>query len=100
MEAGEKRASGARARGGWGGALRLAVLAQRIAQAYTIIGGVLASAARRIDRAPLTGEDWRKKLITKCSQALDTPQRSAVISAALAEDLLELCEFRHAGRNI
>jgi len=100
MEAGEKRASGARALDGYERELRLAGLAQRIAQAYTIIEGVLAYVARRIDRAPLTGEDWRKKLITKCSQALDTPKRSAVISAALAEDLLELCEFRHVVRNI
>jgi hypothetical protein len=80
--------------------LRLAGLAQRVAQAYTIIEGVLAFVARRIDRAPVTGEDWHKTLIKRCSQALDDPPRPAVVSEELARDLLELCEFRHVVRNI
>ncbi len=100
MEAGEKRASAARMLGGYERELRLAGLAQRVAQAYTTIEGVLAYVARRIDRAPVTGEDWHKRLISRCSQAFDAPKRPAVISPALAEDLLELCEFRHVVRNI
>lgn len=100
MEAGEKRAAAARALGGYERELRLAGLAQRVAQAYTIIESVLAYVARRIDRAPVTGEDWHKRLISRCSQAFAAPKRPAVISPALAEDLLELCEFRHVVRNI
>jgi hypothetical protein len=80
--------------------LRLAGLAQRIAQTYTIIEGVLAYVARRIDRAPVTGEDWHKKLIARCAKAYEDPKRPAVVSGTLAEDLLELCEFRHVVRNI
>ena len=100
MEEGEKRHSARRSSGGYERELRLAGLAQRIAQAYTIIEGVLAYVARRIDRAPVTGEDWHKKLIARCAKAYEDPGRSAVVSRALAEDLLELCEFRHVVRNI
>lgn len=100
MEAGEKRAAAARPPDAYEGELRLAGLAQRIAQAYTIIEGVLAYVARRIDRASVAGEDWHKKLISRCAQAFDRPKRPAVISASLAEDLLELCEFRHVVRNV
>jgi len=100
MEEGEKRHSAGPSAGGYERELRLAGLAQRIAQAYTIVEGVLAYVARRIDRAPLTGEDWHKKLIARCARPCDDPKRPAVVSAALAEDLLELCEFRHVVRNI
>ena len=100
MEEGEKRHSARPSPDGYERDLRLAGLAQRIAQAYTIIEGVLAYVARRIDRAPVTGEDWHKKLIARCAKACEDPQRSAVVSGALAEDLLELCEFRHVVRNI
>jgi len=100
MEEGEKRHSARRSSGGYERELRLAGLAQRIAQAYTIIEGVLAYVARRIDRAPVTGEDWHKKLIARCAEAWEDPKRSAVVSAALAEELRELCEFRHVVRNI
>lgn len=100
MERGEKRYSERPSPGGYEHELRLAGLAQRVAQAYTIIEGVLAFVARRIDRAPVTGEDWHKKLISRCARPLDDPQRPAVVSASLAEDLLELCEFRHVVRNI
>ena len=99
MEAGEKRAA-ARPPGGYERELRLAGLAQRIAQGYTIIEGVLAFVARRIDRAPVAGEDWHKKLVSRCAQPFDHPKRPAVVSPALAEELLELCEFRHVVRNI
>lgn len=100
MADGEKRHAARTSRGGYESELRLAGLAQRIAQAYTIMEGVLAFVARRIDRAPLTGEDWHKQLIARSAQPLDNPKRPAVLSAALAEDLLELCEFRHVVRNI
>ena len=100
MESGETRASAAASLGAYERELRLAGLAQRVAQAYTIIEGVLAYVARRVDGVPVTGEDWHKKLILRCSQAFENPKRPAVISAALAEDLLELCEFRHVVRNI
>lgn len=100
MEEGEKRHSTGPSPGSYEQELRLAGLAQRIAQAYTIVEGVLAYVARRIDRAPLTGEDWHKKLIARCARPFDDPKRPAVVSAALAEDLLELCEFRHVVRNI
>ena len=100
MEKGEKRHSTRPSPGSYERDLRLAGLAQRIAQAYTIIEGVLAFVARRIDRAPVTGEDWHKKLIARCAKAYEDPRRSAVVSGALAEDLLELCEFRHVVRNI
>ena len=100
MEAGEKRVSRRAAPGGYERELRLAGLAQRVAQAYTIIEGVLAFVARRIDRVPLTGEDWHKKLISRCAQPCDDPKRPALVSAVLAADLLELCEFRHVVRNI
>ncbi|HYN12006.1 MAG TPA: hypothetical protein VET51_05080, partial [Burkholderiales bacterium] len=53
-----------------------------------------------IDRAPVAGEDWHKKLISRCAAPFDDPKRPAVVSAALARDLLELCEFRHVVRNI
>ena len=100
MEDGEKRFSTAPSPGGYERALRLAGLAQRVAQAYTIIEGVLAYVARRMDQVPVMGEDWHKKLIARCAQPFDRPKRPAVISASLAEDLLELCEFRHVVRNI
>ena len=100
MQAGEKRASVRPAPGVYERELRLAGLAQRVAQAYTLIEGVLAFVARRIDRAPVAGEDRHKKLITRCARPFDDPARPAVVSAALAEDLLELCEFRHVVRNI
>ena len=100
MEEGEKRHSARPSPGGYERELRLAGLAQRIAQAYTIIEGVLGFVARRIDRAPVTGEDWHKKLIARCATAREDLKRPAVVSAALAEELLELCEFRHVVRNI
>ena len=100
MEEGEKRGSRRPLRGGYERELRLAGLAQRVAQAYTIIEGVLAFVARRIDRVPVTGEDWHNKLISRCARRWDDPKRPALVSAALAADLLELCEFRHVVRNI
>lgn len=100
MEEGEKRHSARSSRDGYERELRLAGLAQRIAQSYTIIEGVLSFVARRLDRAPVTGEDWHKKLVARCSMAYGNPKRSAVVSEALAKDLLELCEFRHVVRNI
>ena len=100
MESGERRHAAGATADAYERELRLAGLAQRVAQAYTIIEGVLAHVARRIDRVPVTGEEWHKKLIARCSQAFESPKRPAVISAALAEDLLELCEFRHVVRNI
>ncbi|MBI2315469.1 MAG: hypothetical protein HYU75_00085 [Betaproteobacteria bacterium] len=96
----EKRASSRRSLPAYERELRLAGLAQRIAQAYTMIEGVLAYIARRIDRAPVTGEEWHKQLISRCSRSFNDPSRPAVISAALGEELLELCEFRHVVRNI
>lgn len=98
MEAGEKRAPKRRALGTYERELRLAGLAQRIAQAYTIVEGVLAFVARRIDRAPVTGEEWHKALVARCSQPY--PERPALVPPTLAPDLLELCEFRHVVRNI
>lgn len=100
MESGEKRFSAGPSPGAYEREIRLAGLAQRVAQAYTIIEGVLAFVARRIDRAPVTGEDWHRKLILRSSRPLEDAKRPAVISAALAEDLLELCQFRHVVRNI
>ncbi len=100
MEEGEKRHSARPSRHAYERDLRLAGLAQRIAQSYTIIEGVLAYVARRIDRAPVMGEDWHKKLVARCSMAYNDPKRPAVVSGALARDLLELCEFRHVVRNI
>lgn len=100
MERGEARPASRRRLGAYERELRLAGLAQRVAQAYTVIEGVLAWVARRIDRAPLRGEDWHKKLIARCAQPFADPARPALVSAALAEELLELCEFRHVVRNI
>lgn len=100
MEDGESRHSARPSLGGYERDLRLAGLAQRIAQAYNIIEGVLGFVARRIDRAPIAGEDWHKKLIVRCANSYEDPKREAVISAALSDDLLELCEFRHVVRNI
>ena len=51
MEEGEKRHSARSSTGGYERELRLAGLAQRVAQAYTIIEGVLAYVARRLVRA-------------------------------------------------
>ena len=100
MEEGEKRHSAGHSLDGYERELRLAGLAQRVAQAYTIIEGVLAYVARRIDRAPVTGEDWHKKLIARCAKACEDPKRPAVVSGVLAAELLELCEFRHVVRNV
>lgn len=100
MEEGEKRHAAGPASDGYERDLRLAGLAQRIAQAYTIIEGVLAFVARRIDHAPVTGDDWHKKLIARCAADCRDPRRRALISGSLAEELLELCEFRHVVRNI
>lgn len=100
MEQGEQRLSRRPAPGSYERELRLAGLAQRIAQSYTIIEGVLAFVARRIDRVPVTGEDWHKQLISRCAQPCDSPKRPALVSGELAADLLELCEFRHVVRNI
>ena len=100
MEAGEKRHAEKSAASGYERELRLAGLAQRVAQAYTIIEGVLGFVARRIDRAPVIGEDWHKKLIARCARPFDDAKRPALLSDSLAEDLLELCEFRHVVRNI
>lgn len=98
MEDGEKRV--ARPPSAYERELRLAGLAQRVAQSYTIIEGVLAYVARRIDRDPVAGDDWHKKLISRNARPFDDPARPAVISAALATELAELCEFRHVVRNI
>ena len=100
MEAGEKRHVAGVPADGYERELRLAGLAQRISQAYTIIEGVLAYVARRIDREPVAGEDWHKKVISRCAKAHENPRRPAVLSGALAGELLELCEFRHVVRNI
>ena len=100
MERGERRHAAGPAPSGYERELRLAGLAQRIAQAYTIIEGVLGFVARRIDRTPVTGEEWHRKLIARCSQPFDESKRPALLSATLAEDLYELCEFRHVVRNI
>lgn len=100
MDRAEQRAAARPTLGGYERELRLAGLAQRVAQAYTIIEGVLAYVARRIDHAPLAGEDWHKQLVARCARPFDDPARPAVISAALAEELFELCEFRHVVRNI
>jgi DNA-binding HxlR family transcriptional regulator len=100
MELGERRASPQRRADAYERELRLAGLAQRIAQAYTIMEGVLDFVARRIDRDPVAGEDWHKKLIERCSRPIERPARPAVLSGPLAEDLRELCEFRHVVRNI
>lgn len=100
MEAGEKRAKSRRDRSDYERELRLAGLAQRVAQAYTMIEGVLAFVARRIDGAPVTGDDWHKALIARCAAPFGSPERPAVIATPLAEELFELCEFRHVVRNI
>jgi hypothetical protein len=100
MARAERRAAARRPRDAYERELRLAGLAQRIAQAYTLMEGVLAYVARRIDRVPPTGADWHKKLIARCAQPFDRPRRAAVLSAPLAADLLELCEFRHVVRSI
>jgi hypothetical protein len=100
MERAEKRVLARRSLDAYERELRLAGLAQHVAQAYTIIEGVLAYIARRIDRLPVTGEDWHKKLVARCAQPFDHPKRPAVLSGSLADDLIELCEFRHVVRNI
>lgn len=100
MEDGEQRFRAGPAPGGYERELRLAGLAQRIAQSYTIIEGVMAFVARRIDRSPVAGEDWHRKLIERCAQPRDEAKRPALVSAALAAELVELCQFRHVVRNI
>jgi hypothetical protein len=100
LEKGEQRARKRPASDPYERELRLAGLAQRIAQAYTIMEGLLDFVARRIDRDPVTGEDWHKKLIARCAQSFDHPARAALLSAPLADELRELCEFRHVVRNI
>jgi hypothetical protein len=100
VEAGEKRHREQPAPDRYESGLRLAGLAQRIAQAYTIMEGVLAFIARRIDRDPVAGENWHKKLIARCAQPYEVRRRPTVLSSDLAEDLRELCEFRHLVRNI
>ena len=99
METGERRAV-ARPASGYERELRLAGLSQRVAQSYTIIEGVLAFVARRIDQAPVAGDEWRKKLILRCAGAFEASKRPALVSQELAAELLELCEFRHVVRNI
>jgi ribonuclease HepT-like protein len=100
MEKGEQRAATRRAPDAYERELRLAGLAQRIAQAYTIIEGVLDFVARRLDHDPVTGEDWHKQLIARCARSFEYPARPAVLSASLADELRELCQFRHVVRNI
>lgn len=100
MERAERRAPARALSDRYEQELRLAGLAQRVAQGYTMIEGVLAFVARRIDQVPVSGEDWHRKLIARCAQAFEDPPRPAVLSAALVDDLLELCEFRHVVRNI
>ncbi len=100
MEAGEKRSAQRRTPPGYERELRLAGLAQRIAQGYTAIESVLSFVARRLDRAPVTGDDWHKALIARCSQPFESPPRAAVFEPTVTADLLELCQFRHVVRNI
>lgn len=100
MESAEKRIAGKRGGDAYEQELRLAGLAQRIAQGYTIIEGVLNFVARRIDGEPVTGDDWHKKLLARCARAYGNPGRPPVISEQSNRDLLELCEFRHVIRNI
>lgn len=100
MESGEQRYAAASPPGGYERELRLAGLAQRIAQSYTIMEGVMAFVARRIDRSPVAGEDRHRELIERCAQPREEAKRPAVVSAALAGELLELCQFRHVVRNI
>ena len=100
MEKGEQRAGARPAPDLYERELRLAGLAQRIAQAYTIIEGVLDFVARRLDHDPVTGQEWHKKLIARCAQSFERPARPAVLSAPLADELRELCQFRHVVRNI
>lgn len=99
MENGEKRLAAGAPPSGYEKELRLAGLAQRIAQSYTLMEGVLAFVARRIDRTPVAGEDWHQQLIRRSAQPLDEPRRPALITTTLAADLLELCQFRHVVRN-
>ncbi|MEX2199298.1 MAG: hypothetical protein WD886_10830 [Burkholderiales bacterium] len=98
MEEGERRA--APPPDGYEQELRLAGLAQLIAQAYTTMEGVMSFVARRIDRAPLAGDDWHRKLIERCAQPHSESGRPALLTAPLARDLLELSQFRHVVRNI
>jgi hypothetical protein len=100
MEDGEKRASSGAALDAYERELRLAGLAQRIAQCYTMMEGVLAYVSRRIDDTPVAGEDWHRQVIARCAQSLEPAGRPALLSAALASDLLELCQFRHVVRNV
>ena len=76
MEAAEKRAGARAALDGYERELRLAGLAQRVAQAYTMIEGVLGYVARRIDRSPIAGDDWHKALIARCASPFDDPRRA------------------------
>lgn len=100
MEEGERLHAKAPATSRYERELRFAGLAQRIAQAYTVMEGVLGYVARRVDRAPVAGEHWHKALIDRCATPFEKPARPAVLSPALAGELRELCEFRHVVRNI
>jgi hypothetical protein len=99
MEQAERRRADASVRG-YEQELRLAGLAQRIAQSYTIVEGVLAFVARRVDRRPVGGDDWHRVLISRCAAPFEKPARPALVSAELAEELRELCAFRHVVRNV
>lgn len=98
MEEGERSHRAAPSADGYERELRLAGLAQRIAQACTIMEGVMSFVARRIDHAPVAGEDWHRGLIERCAQT--HAGRPALLSASLARELLELSQFRHVVRNI
>jgi hypothetical protein len=100
MEAGERNFRAAPAPDAYERELRLAGLAQRVAQAYTILEGVMSFVARRIDRSPVAGDDWHRKLIERCAQPRVEVKRPALVSTALAGELMELCQFRHVVRNI
>lgn len=100
MERGERDAARRASLGQYERELRLGGLAQRIAQGYTLIEGILAFVARRIDREPVSGEDWHRQLILRVAQPFSDPARKAVITAPLADELIELCAFRHVVRNV
>jgi hypothetical protein len=98
MEEGERSHRAAPPPDGYERELRLAGLAQRVAQAYTIMEGVMSFVARRIDRAPVAGDEWHRRLIERCAQ--QHARRPALLPASLARELRELSQFRHVVRNI